>query len=85
MTKKIIIKNNTSDLVDITIMCAVNKYLSDYTIKAELDIYGSTIITFNDYACYAQKLKSGTITFTFVDNVSAEQKQLTHQHEDKGE
>ena len=74
MNKKIIIKNNTSDLVDTTILCAVNKYLSDYTIKAELDIYGGTIITFNDYACYVQKLKSGTITFTFVDNVSAEQK-----------
>lgn len=85
MNRKIIIKNNTSDLVDTTILCAVNKYLSDYTIKAELDIYGSTIITFNDYACYVQKLKSGTITFTFVDNVSAEQKHLTHQHEDKGE
>ena len=58
MSRKIIIKNNTSDLVDTTILCAVNKYLSDYTIKAEVDIYGSTIITFSDYACYVQKLIS---------------------------
>lgn len=72
MIKKLIVKNKTTDLVDIVILSAVDNFLNNENIKAELDIYGSTIITFSDYVCLAKKLKSGTITLTFMNNQNKE-------------
>lgn len=70
MYKKIIIKNNTSDLVNTTLLTIVDKYLS-----IGVEIFEEAQVTFGEYLCYIKRLKSGTVTFTFVDNVSASEKE----------
>ena len=72
MNRKIIIKNKISDLEDRNILCKVYEFIVHTDILNQSD---SNIITFGEYACYFERLKTGTLTFTFVDNVGANDKE----------
>lgn len=64
MNRKMIIKNNTKCLTDVTVLNKVYQFLVEMDIPKQSNC---NIITFADYVCLFQKLKSGTLSFTFFD------------------
>ena len=66
MAKRIII-NNKSDLEEKYVVIKLKEFLCDDKIRDEIYAWGSNLISFGEYVCYAKLNNSGSLTFTFYN------------------
>ena len=65
MIKRIIINNNTKDIVDNVVLAVVYARLNDNDFLMFLQLKGYVNIFGENYMLNARQSKTGTITFTF--------------------